>query len=253
MVHVALTASRSAESSFGGHSPRFTLGGLSVAYCKRKTRYLAEVSIEQFLRSNPRKTYFYTFTEPGRKEGEPFWTKTQAEEKLKPFLDKLRREKASFLVFWERQKRGAWHPHILLNRRFEVNGLRAFMMARGWGSQMYLKHVTSGLESDGSGPRIGVTRLTRYLVKYLTKASTDDQVEPGKKFFGGSHTAKAGNVKFKWAPWFEPTAMLFFFGARTYFELHGEPPGFHSMAYVIRLGVEACDWLSVDPWWMPFG
>lgn len=222
-----------------------------MAYCKRKTRHLAEVSIAQFVRNNPRSTYFYTFTEPGRKEGESYRTKTEAEECLKPFLDKLRRDGASFLVFWERQKRGAWHPHILLNRRYDIGWLRAWMMQRGWGQQMFLKYVTDGLDSDGRGPRIGTPRLIRYLTKYLTKACTDDAVEPRKKFFGGTHDAKAGNVKFKWAPWVEPTAMLYYFGARTYFDLHGEQPDFGSMSYVIRLGVEAVDWLSVDPWWMP--
>jgi len=224
-----------------------------VAYCKRKTRYLAEVSIEQFIRQYPKSTYFYTFTEPGRKEGESFRTKTEAEACLKPFLDRVRREGGQFLVFWERQKRGAWHPHILLNRRLNIAWLRPFMVERGWGEQMFLKYVTVGLDSDGRGPRIGAPRLIRYLVKYLTKAQTDDAVEPRKKFFGGTHAAKAGNVQFKWASWFEPTAMLFYYGRQLFVELHGEQPGFHAMAYVVRLGVEATDWLSVDPWWMPFG
>lgn len=229
-----------------------------MAYCKRKTRHLAEVSIQQFLRENPRRTYFYTFTEPGRKEGEQFRTKTQAEAALKPFLDVLRNCKRKdssigWLVFWERQKRGAWHPHILLNRRFSIDWLRPFMMERGWGEQMFLKYVQQGLESDGRGPSIGPERLVRYLIKYLTKATTDDAIEPRKKFFGGSHGAKAGTVNFKWAPWFEPTSMLWFYGRQLYFEMHGEHPSFDAMAYVIRLGVEATDWLQVDPWWMPFG
>lgn len=228
-----------------------------MAYCKRKTRYLAELSIEQFLRDNPRRSYFYTFTEPPRPDGN-FRTKTEAEAALKPFLDVLAKDRRrdptiGWLVFWERQKRGAWHPHILLNRRFDIGWLRPWMMERGWGEQMFLKHVVHGFESDGRGPRIGPARLVKYLVKYLTKAQTDDTVEPRKKFFGGSHSAKAGTVKFKWAPWFEPTAMLFFYGRQLYVEMHGEQPTFHAMAYVIRLGVEATDWLSVDPWWMPFG
>ena len=127
------------------------------------------------------------------------------------------------------------------------------MMNRGWGPQMYLKHVVTEWNSDDRGIRIGSKRLIRYLIKYLTKARTDDTVEPRKKFFGGSSDAKAGNVKFKWAPWVEPTAMLWFYGALTYFQLHQSCPGFREMSYVVRLGVEACDWLSVDPWWVPFG
>ena len=224
-----------------------------MAYCKGKTRYLAEVSIAQFLRANPRQTYFYTFTEPGRSDPSQLRTKTQAEAAFKPFIDRMRRDGAQFLIFWERQKRGAWHPHVLLNRRYDIAWLRPWMMARGWGQQMFLKYVTDGLDSDGRGPQIGVKRLTRYLIKYLTKASTDDSVEPRKKFFGGSHDAKSGNVKFKWAPWYEPTAMLWYYGMLTYSQLHGSVPGVRQMAYVVRLGVEATDWLSVDPWWMPFG
>ena len=225
-----------------------------MAYCKRKTRYLAECSIEQFLRANPRRTYFYTFTEPGRKEGEPYRTKTEAEKCLKPLTDLLRLQGASFLIFWERQKRGAWHPHMLLNRRLDIAWLRPWMMERGWGQQMFLKYVTDGLDSDGRGPRIGSARLIRYLVKYLTKATTDDLIEPRKKFFGGTHDAKAGTVRFKWVPWVEPTAMLWYFGAQFYREMNeGQQPDFRQMGYVIRLGVEVTDWLSVDPWWVPFG
>lgn len=233
------------------------IGGL-MSYCKAKTRFIAEESIVNLIRKNPGGVYFYTFTEPGRQAGESYWTKTEAEEHLKPFLDLLRRRGASFLVFWELQRRGAWHPHVLLNRRFDARWLRAWMMERGWGVQMELRQVRCGGEGcDGTNPiNISVQRLVRYLVKYLTKASTNDSIEPRKKFFGGSSNAKVGTVQFRWAPWINPTAMLWNEGKAVYCQLWGIPPVSKWLALsplFIRMGVEVVDWLSVDPWWLPTG
>lgn len=226
-----------------------------MAYCKVKTRYLAEVSIEQFVRTFPN-VYFYTFTEPGRKAEESYWTKTQAEDALKPFLELVHRRGGRRLVFWERQRRGSWHPHILLNIRFEVGWLREWMVDRGWGVQMRLRHVRR-VHAGGDVSRdaqITVPALVSYLVKYLTKATTDDTVEPRKKFFGGSREAKAGTVQFKWCPQHgDPSSMLYYYGRELFVDLHGEAPRWSDTHYVIRLGVEATDWLTRDPWYMPHG
>ena len=222
-----------------------------MAYCKRKTRFIAERSAEDFIRRNLN-TYFWTFTEPHRPEG-VFWTKTEAERAFKPFKDFLDRNGFEHLVFWERQSRGAWHPHVLVNGRLDVNKVRPFMVKRGWGPIMKVRWVRKDLDSthDGRGEVIGPVRLVRYLVKYLTKAATDDLVEARKKFFGGSARAKIGNVNFKWVPSVEPLSMLWFYGRQVWREAFGEYPTFKDFRHVVITGAEACNWLEKDPWWIP--
>lgn len=225
-----------------------------MAYCKAKTKLVAELSAGNFIRQHPH-VYFWTFTEPARPDG-VYWTKTEAETHFKPFEDWLRRNGVAHLVFWERQQRGAWHPHVLVDRRIEVDWLRPWMVARGWGPIMKCKYVVRGMSDtdDGRGPRIGPKRLVGYLVKYLTKAYTDDLVEPRKKFFGGSRDAKAGNVRFKWVPWVEPHAMLYHWGRIFFRELHKDTlPTFRDMRYILKLGVEYVDWTAQDPWYVPYG
>jgi hypothetical protein len=109
------------------------------------------------------------------------------------------------------------------------------------------------------------------LLRYLTKACTDDRIEPRKKFFGGSKRAKVGNVLFKWLPEYEPGAYLYHYGLQVWKDLArmesdrmsnarrkllGQKPvrmwpSFYDVSDIIRLGVEATGWLEIDPWWTP--
>ena len=221
--------------------------GGPVAYTKVKSRFIAEQSIERFLTVQPR-VWFWTFTQPGQIEGVLLWNKTEAERALKPFLDKLRRARVEHLVIWEMQKRGAWHPHILLNRYFDVNSIRAFMVKRGWGPQMKAELV-----KDGSNPsrHQATAELLSYLLKglkrYLLKARTDDAVEPRKKFFGGTMASKVGNIKFAWNPATDTAhSFLYYYGRNLFCEMFGAAPHFRDLPIVMRLGVEDRDWLSVD-------
>lgn len=226
-----------------------------MATCKPKTRHIAEVSMVEFFRRNPASTYFLTFTEPSRPDGVALWTKDEAESALKPFIDRLHRESVEYLVFWERQKRGSWHPHILLNHRYLLGcvgeaGLRDWMMKRGWGVQM--KAVRVYVPQEHTKCRdvdLQAGKLVSYLLKYLTKGFVDPW-EKRKKMFSGSHTAKCGNVKFRWLPEYNAAAYLYFYGRQLWRELYGSYPDFRDTSSVVRHGVEACDWASVDPLWM---
>lgn len=248
-----------------------------MSYCKRRQRYNAELSIAEFFRQN-KAVWFLTFTEPGRNEGrtvlpdgrvaevigtEVYWTKTQAEEHFKPFEDWLRRRGAKHLVFWERQKRGAWHPHVLVNKYCDVKAVRWFMMDRGWGQIMKFKRVVSegSHNPKGHGESVAPEQLTRYLIKYLTKAYT---CEPRKKFFGGSRgclvapltgSLEKGEkrvVLWKWNPWLEtPHGYLYEMGVEPFNVLYGRAPTFCDVRECMRLGYQVADWGSVDPWYDP--
>lgn len=222
-----------------------------MAYCKTKTRYLAELSIERFVLTH-RNVYFWTFTEPGRLAGEAYWSKTEAEESVKPFLDLLRRRGFEFLLVWERQKRGSWHPHILINGRLDVSLVRPWMMKRGWGQQMRVEWVVRGARMFDSFGNVTTQKdlvgyLTKKLRSYLLKARTDDAVEPRKKFFGGTARSKAGNVRFAWNPATDTAhTFLYYYGRNLFVDMFGTPPTFRDLPVVLKLGFEDRDWASVD-------
>lgn len=231
--------------------------------CKAKSRHLAEFSIVAFFRTFPVSTYFLTLTEPGRKEGEAHWSKDEAEERLRPLIDRFRRDGVAHLVFWERQKRGSWHPHMLISKRYDVVWLREWLGQRGWGRQLRAQRVVVPMSCFSSKHGFGfgrqcasdldlpAWRLVRYLVKYLTKSTVEDTCSR-KKLFGGSRVSKCGTVGFKWVPSVNASSYLYHYGREMFVLIEGRPPTFRDTTYVIRLGVEACDWLSVDPWWEPY-
>jgi hypothetical protein len=239
-----------------------------VAQCKAKTRHLAELSIIAFFRTFPGRTYFLTLTEPGRKGDESCWSKDEAEEHLRPFIDRMRRDGVSYLVFWERQKRGSWHPHLLISKRYEMGctgqgGLRDWLMARGWGQQILARKVVvpatlfQRQHNYGFGGQstsdldLPAWRLVRYLIKYLTKATVEDSCTH-KKLFGGDRLSKIGTIQWKWVPEINASSYLYYYGLELFYAIEGRPPSFRDTSYIIRLGVENCDWLNVDFLWEPY-
>jgi hypothetical protein len=238
-----------------------------VRSSRLKTKHVAQVSVQQFLWRHPC-TYYWTFT-----VHEVLEDKTEALKRAKPFFDLIGRRQGwwstpqrgpykdhgCYLAFWELQKRGSWHLHLLTNVFFDVNWLRPWMVERGWGKQMRVEsvQVANSFIEDGAycgcaGPHTspGGSRLARYLTKYLTK-SLDDC--PGKKPFSGSAGAKMGTVGFAWCPEVNPYAYFFYWGRWLFCSLYGRPPKFTEFREVMRLGYEDCDWRNVDPWMDPPG
>lgn len=230
-----------------------------MAGSKSKTLEVARVSIENFFLRH-RQVWFITFTQPGlESEFDELWTKDEAEAHFKPFRDLCARRGAELLVVWERQKRGAWHPHCLVSKRFDVAWLRPWMVERGWGRQMRLEHLGRVTKSEFYGPNDpdnwtrtsvpGAKRIVSYLTKYLTKSVKDVDGCEKKKVFCSSRTAKAGGVSFKWVPWLKAGSFLYAAGLEYFKEFEGRRPRFRDMAMVIRLGVEATGWADYDPLW----
>lgn len=235
-------------------------------YSRLKTCYVATKSVENFLWRHPA-TYYWTFT-----VAECLTDKHVAMARAKPFFDLIGRSKGlaylpvpggtwsfqktrgTYLAFWELQKRGAWHLHLLTNCFFDVNFLRPWMVKRGWGPQMRVELVKqnhSVSETTGQPYRTDASRLARYLTKYLTKSMGDDC--RGKKPFSCSDAARAGTIGFQWTPDINPTAYLYYWGRVLYIQLYHRAPKFFEFRFVCRLGYESCDWRDVDPWMDPPG
>lgn len=153
-------------------------------------------------------------------------------------MDLVNRKGGEHLEFWELQERGAWHVHCLTNIYLDVNWLRPWMVARGWGPIMKVKRA----DQTGSG-------LVSYLSKYLTKCFRNTSTR-FKKGFGGSRPAKAGTTNFKWAPHIRPGAYLFAAGVSLFISFQGHFPRFRDIGQVIRMGVEETQWLEIDPWYL---
>lgn len=227
---------------------------------KARTLYLTELSLQKWFRDHL-ETWFLTFTLPGVVDGQAHKSKEEVEVMFKPFRDLCRRRKIDLFVVWERQARGAWHPHCLVDARLECSEIRQFMVARGWGHIMkfeYLRRIHTTVWSTGSGPKVpvgtvtridGAEKVTRYLCKYLTKSLRDVEGCEGKKVVSMSSGVRAGTVAFKWVPWVRPGAMLYACGLSIFLAINGEMPRFKDINFVIRLGVEDSGWASVDPWW----
>jgi hypothetical protein len=236
-----------------------------VRSSRLKTKHVAQLSVQQFIWRHP-STYYWTFT-----VHEVLEDKSEAMRRAKPFFDlvgrrqglsrlasgEVRRTEGEYLAFWELQKRGSWHLHLLTSVWLDVNWLRPWMVARGWGQQMRVElvKVGHGYTESGSGTQAlgphtssGAGKLARYLTKYLTKSLDDVK---GKKPFSGSCAAKAGTVGFAWCPEVNPYAYLFYWGRKLFFDLYGHPATFRDFRHCMRLGYETCNWQNVDPWMEP--
>lgn len=225
---------------------------------KAKTRYLAEKSLYKFVRDNPL-FYFWTNTFAGKGVHD----KDEAERRVKPLKDRLRRDGAKFEMFWEPHPEGhGWHLHWVTNKYYHLGGgdertdFRAWMVKRGWGQQMRVERVEASPARVCGNTWVSdescVRRVVLYLLKYITKNVTDDGCGK-KKVWSCSRSCKSGNVRFAWCRWIKPGAYLYHYGKRFYIELYGTLPKFTDFNLVERLGVESTNWLETDPWWMPAG
>lgn len=211
---------------------------------RAKTRYVAEHSLYAFARRNP---LFYFWTNTFAEDV----TKAEAERRFKPLRDLLDRRGFKGLFFWERTQKGRWHLHWVVDHYIDVNRLRPWLVARGWGQQMVVRRVeASPARFDGNTWRSdesAVRGVVLYLIKYCTKSLVDSEGTK-KRVFTASSGVKLGTVAFSWVPWVNPTSMLYAAGKAMWIVIHGHLPKWGSFREVVRLGVEVSDWLQVDPW-----
>lgn len=244
-----------------------------MSYSRVKTKTVAIASVRQFCWMHPA-VYWWTFTFEREVQD-----KVEADKAYKPFEDLVGRMEGKawrwgpggdrytvpcagkLLNFWELQKRGVWHVHCLTNVRIDVNFLRPWMVARGWGRQMRVELVKVGFgisfndEYDqDKGPYSsgwaqfarGGCRIANYLAKYLTKSWLDLEAK-GKRLFTGSSDAIAGSTSFSWTPETSPYAYLWARGRELFWELFGRQPRFREMKLVLRIGYEDTRWYLIDP------
>lgn len=161
-----------------------------MADTRRKTSYVTEIQLRAFLRHYLPNVWFLTFTLPGGGES---LSKVEVMKMWKPVCDWLNRHGVIWVEVWQLQKRGAWHVHILVNQYCDVNQLRPFCVARGWGSQSPQADRVGAGSYRWQNPE----RLVKYLCRYLTRAMCE-HVPARVRLTGGKAVTRCGTTKFHW-------------------------------------------------------
>ena len=151
---------------------------------RAKTEFLHEHELREFLCQGGRH-YLHTWT-----FAENITDKAEASRRFAPIDDWYRRHGVSHIDTWERQKRGAWHCHCVVDRFCNVRELRLFAVARGWGSQ------SPDCKVIGRGG-VDVLKTAHYLAKYLSKASAAG-VPRFVRLTGRTTNLRGGSVRFGW-------------------------------------------------------
>lgn len=159
-----------------------------MADTRRKTSYVTELQLRAFLRHHLPNVWFLTFTFQ-----ENVVDKAEAMRRWKPVADWLDRHGVVWCEVWQQQKRGAWHVHILVDRYCDVNLLRPFCVARGWGNQS----PQADRVGSGSYRWQNPEKLVKYLCRYLSRAMCE-HVPARVRLTGGKSITKCGTTKFHW-------------------------------------------------------
>lgn len=137
---------------------------------------------------------------------------------------------------WQRQKRGAWHAHIVINRYLDIAPLREMAMECGFGSFLNLRVVANmdGFRAGPGGQKGNIWRAARYVTRYLVRDV--GEAEKGERvgiYFGDG--ARGCTVRFSWAG---GRAYLWRVGAAEFFSMFEAIPTFHDVELVVALGWE---------------
>jgi hypothetical protein len=151
---------------------------------------------------------------------------------------------------WQRQERGAWHFHCVLDRFFDIGWLREAALATGFGTFVDLKFIRPRNGFNFIGGKAVAQYLTRYMVRDL---SDGNQGERLVTYLGDG---RVGSSRFGWA---RGMALLYRLGRPLYFELFQRIPRFEEYWLIVRIGWESLDSLvqcamleryrGVRKWW----
>lgn len=169
--------------------------------------------------------------------------KSEAETRFARLRERLRRIYPTLLGVgvWQRQTRGAWHLHLVLDRQIPVDWLRPAAVACGFGSFVNLKHIkpTNGFRDAG-----GVERVSRYVSRYVTRGFRSE--EDGKARLVCYIRPKASRMCTCRFTWGGGLHKLFRAGRGNFYEIFGYLPTRDDWVLVVRLGWEMLDTVEQD-------
>lgn len=126
--------------------------------------------------------------------------KAEARVRWRAFRERLKRKFPTVRAVgcWQRQRRGAWHLHLVCSCVLGVHAVRSMALATGWGTFVDLKLI-QGI-SEARGYRSGVSTATavgvaNYITRYITRDL--DTAEQGEHLTVYVE-AKVGTQAFQW-------------------------------------------------------
>jgi len=167
-----------------------------------------------------------------------------AKKRWRALKERIRRRVPSVRMAgaWQRQERGAWHYHGVVDCFIDVNWLRPAAVECGFGQQMKLRYVSREQRSSSStsllldGHSWSLARAVNYITRYVARDSLDDSVEPGVRVVDYFGPCRVSTTAFAWCTGF---ARLWRYGREAWWSLYGEMPRWDDYHAVVLLGWHA--------------
>lgn len=224
---------------------------------RTKLAYAVGLAVKEIIRTQRGGAYFNTFTFE-----ENIQDKAEAETRWRRFKARLLRRWPELrgVGVWQRQRRGAWHLHLVCDRFLPVVALRAWAVECGFGKMMKFRLIEGTGRRAYGGDVWSAKRVADYLVRYIVRDfGLNEHDDSGARvvcYIGGS---RACTVSFAWVKGF---AQIYRRGRALWSECFpGRQPTFDDYWFIIRLGWEdftedeqraavlGSD--SVCKWWLP--
>lgn len=195
---------------------------------RSKLAYAVQLCVEEVCRGSS-SPIFATFT-----FAENITSKAEAEIRWGRLRERLRRRHPNLhgVGVWQRQSRGAWHLHLVLDRMLEITWLRSSALSCGFGTFINLRFVK---KMDGFRDMGGPIRVARYIARYVTRdeRGLEDKGVRIVCFIGRG--TRVASTRFGWA---QGLSQLWRYGRAEFFSIFGHPPGPGEFNLCVRLGWE---------------
>jgi len=193
-----------------------------------KLAYAVQLCVEELCRESETPV-FATLT-----FAENITSKSEAEVRWGRLRERLRRRYPNLkgVGVWQRQSRGAWHLHLVIDRQLDINWLRPAAMACGFGTFINLRFVK---KMDGFRDMGGAVKVARYIARYVTRDERGIE-DKGVRIvcFIGRET-RIASTRFGWAA---GLSQLWRYGRAEFFTIFGCAPSAGQYGLCVRLGWE---------------
>lgn len=163
--------------------------------------------------------------------------KAEAEIRWGRLRERLRRHCPNLkgVGVWQRQSRGAWHLHVVLDRQISIEWLRPAALASGFGSFVNLRFVKA---FDGFRDMGGPRKVARYIARYVTRDERGIEDKGVRIVCFINREARIASTRFGWAA---GVSKLWRFGRAEFYSIFGHAPSGAEYNLCVRLGWELLD------------
>jgi hypothetical protein len=163
--------------------------------------------------------------------------KSEAEVRWARLRERLRRHAPLLkgVGVWQRQSRGAWHLHLVIDRHINIHWLRPAAQACGFGSFINLRFVK---QFDGFRDMGGPVKVARYISRYVTRDERGLEDKGVRIVCFISREARIASTRFGWAA---GLSQLWRYGRAEFYSIFGHAPTSGEYQLCVRLGWELLD------------